>query len=193
MIRASLALAGALALAGCVSDRVTLLENEPGSAVGAIAVLSPDGDDTVLNTINSQARLSGRNPRVRTLDQLDPAYTALMDTLPPPRATIPITFPIGEAQILEGQRAIIDNILALLADRPGAQIEVAGFTDSTDDAASNDALSKQRAEAVASELRKFGVPIDPEDAVGRGEDDAVAALGDNVSDESYRRVDVIIR
>ena len=193
MIRISLAFAAALALVGCATDRVTLLENEPGSSLGAIAVLSPDGDDTVLNQPNQQARLSNRSPRVRTLDQLDPSYAPLMETLPPAPVSIQIDFGTGESEIEGVEQQKIDEILAIYNGLPGAQIEVAGFTDSIGEATVNDRLSRERAESVANELRRLGVPIDPGDEVGRGEDEAVAALGDEVSNQDYRKVVVIIR
>jgi len=193
MIRLSLALAGAFALAGCVTDRVTLLENEPGSPLGAIAVLSTDGGETVLDQPNQRASLSSRSPRVRTLDQLDPSYTPLMETLPPAPVSIQIDFGTGESEIEGVEQQKIDEILAIYNNLPGAQIEVAGFTDSVGEATVNDRLSRERAESVANELRRFGVPIDTGDAVGRGEDDAVAALGDEKPSLAYRKVEVIIR
>lgn len=193
MTRLALALAGALVLAGCASDRVTLLDNEVGHPGGALAVIEDDGSATVLDRPNTQALLRDGGARTRTLDRLDPAYAALIDTLPPAATRFQLTFPVGESRVLAGQRAILEQIRNELSIRPGAQIEVAGFTDSTGDDVGNDQLSRERAEAVARELREYGFQIDADDAVGRGEDEARASLGDNVSDESYRRVDVIVR
>lgn len=192
-VRLALGATLALALGACATDRVTLLEGEPGHAVGAIAVLGSDGEETVLDSANQQASLGRGAPRLRTVDQLDPAYGALMDTLPLPPVSFAITFPTDESSIPANQRQVLDSIRAELARRPGAQIEVAGFTDSTGTEASNNELSAQRALAIVQELRESGFEVATEDAVGRGEYEAQAALGDNVSDESYRRVDVIIR
>jgi len=193
MIRNLVAAACAIALSGCVADRVTLLDKEPGDEVGAIAVISPDGAETVLDQPNTQALLRGATPRVRPVDQLSPAYATLLETLPPPATRLMIRFPVGGSNVVGGQRAILDQIRAEIERRPGAQVEVAGFTDSTGSAKGNDELSLRRAQTVAAELREFDIAIDPEDAVGRGEDEARAALGDNVADSSYRRVYVIIR
>lgn len=183
----------ALLLAACATDRVTLLESATGGKTGAVAVLQDEGEETVLDQANSQALLRGRTPRVRNLDGVSEEHAALMAMLPPTATTISLNFPTGDARILANQRTVIDQIQRELARRPGAQIEVAGFTDSVDDDAHNDALSKRRAEAVAEELREFGFEIDAEDVVGRGEDDAKRELGDNVESEAFRRVDVIIR
>jgi outer membrane protein OmpA-like peptidoglycan-associated protein len=182
-----------LALGACATDRVTLLPNEDGKAVGALAVLEPDGGETVIDRPNTQAGLRSGSTSIRPVDGLDSSFAALFGTLPPAAKAFAITFPTGESRIFEGQRKILDEIRAELARRPGAQIEVAGFTDSAGDASANDLLSIQRAQSVAGELREFGFPIAPEDAVGRGEDDARAELGDNVPSERYRRVFVIVR
>ena len=193
MIRNLIAAACAISLTGCVADRVTLLDKEPGGEVGAIAVISPDGSETVLDQPNTQALLRSGTPRIRAVEQANPSYTALLQTLPPPATRLMIKFPVGGANVVGGQRAILDQIRAEIERRPGVQVEVAGFTDSTGSAKGNDELSLRRAQTVAAELREFGIAIDPEDAVGRGEDEARAALGNDVADSSYRRVFVIIR
>jgi outer membrane protein OmpA-like peptidoglycan-associated protein len=193
VIRAATAVLATAALGACASDRVTLLDNEAGHPDGAVAVISANGGETLVDRPNTQATLGSGATRTRAVDPNKPKYTALLDTLPPAATRFRITFPVNDARILGGQRAVIEQIRTELARRPGAQIEVAGFTDSTGDDRSNDVLSRERAEAVARELREAGFEIDAGDAVGRGEDEAKARLGDNVSDESFRRVDVIVR
>ena len=81
----------------------------------------------------------------------------------------------------------------LLARGEGAQIEVVGFTDSVGSDGDNDILSARRAEEVAQQLRYYGFPVAAGDSVGRGEDDAKRALGDNVESAVYRKVEVVIR
>lgn len=192
MSRLALPLVAAVALSACATDQVTLLENEDGQG-GALAVLSSQGAETVIDSPNMRASLRDGGAKVRPAGGTDRAYADLFATLPPAAKMFAITFPTGESRIFVGQRKIIDQIQAELAARPGAQIEVAGFTDSVGDEASNDRLSAQRAESVVRELREYGFPVDPGDAIGRGEDEARAALGDNVPDETYRRVFVIVR
>ena len=188
-----LLLALAAMLGACASDRVRLLDSAVGGRTGAIAVLAPDGGETVLDKPNRQALLRSGAPRVRDLAGTDPAHAALIAALPPAARVITLRFPVNEARVLEDQRTVIETIRAELANRPGAQIEVAGLTDTTDSEERNLALSQSRARAVADELRALGFAIEPEDVVGRGEFDARAAIGDDVADENYRRVDVIIR
>ena len=197
MKRAALQLAGALAAAllanGCATDKLTLLENEEGHPTGAVAVIASDGRESLIDRPLTQAKLRDGPTKGRTLKKLKPGYTALLDSLPPSAKGFAITFPINETKIPSDQRSILEQIRNELSTRPGAQIEVAGFTDSLGPEELNDKVSKDRADSVAQELRDFGFVIDPEDALGRGEFEARDKLGDEKGDETYRRVVVIVR
>ena len=193
MRRAALALAGALLATGCATDRVTLLENEEGNATGALAVLASNGSESVIDQPLTQAKLRDGPTRGRAVKALKPAYSALLGSLPPAAKGFAITFPVGDSRIPADQRGILEQIRTELSIRPGAQIEVAGFTDSTGAEDLNNQISKDRAEAVAQELRDFGFAIGADDAVGRGEFEARDKLGDDKADETYRRVVVIVR
>ena len=192
-MRTALALAGALLAAGCATDRVTLLDNEDGNATGALAVLASDGRESVIDQPLTQAKLRDGPTRGRAIKAVKPAYATLLANLPPAARGFVITFPPNQSAIPVEQRSILEAIRTELSIRPGAQIEVAGFTDSTGDDALNDEVSRKRADAVAQELRESGFAVDPGDAVGRGEDEAKKQLGDNVASEAYRRVEVIVR
>ena len=192
-MRTALALAGALLVAGCATDRVTLLDNEDGNATGALAVLASDGRESVIDQPLTQAKLRDGPTRGRAIKAVKPAYATLLANLPPAARGFVITFPPNQSAIPVEQRSILEAIRTELSIRPGAQIEVAGFTDSTGDDALNDEVSRKRADAVAQELRESGFAVDPGDAVGRGEDEAKKQLGDGVASEAYRRVEVIVR
>ena len=187
------ALGAMLVLAGCATDKLTLLENEPGNATGAVAVIDSKGGETLVDRVNAQAALRNGPSKVRQLKELRPEYTSLIGSLPPQARAFVITFPVGSSEIPAEQRTILENIRNELSTRPGAQIEVAGFTDSTGSDAINDKFSLERAVAVAEQLRAFGFVVDAEDAVGRGEDEARAKLGDEVASDGYRRVEIIVR
>ena len=189
----SAALAGALLASGCATDRVTLLDNEDGAADFAIADITKPDRERVIDQPLTQAKLRDGLTKGRAVKALKPAYAILLADLPPAAKAFVITFPPDQTAIPVEQRSILDAIRTELANRPGAQIEVAGFTDSTGSDTKNDEISRDRAEAVAKELRGFGFVIDAGDAVGRGEDEAKKQLGDNVSSEAFRRVEIIVR
>lgn len=180
-------------LAGCVTSRVTLLDKEDGGDTGAVAIVAPDGTETVIDQANSEAALRFGPTRVRVVRAIREGDKALFAFLPPPPMAFRIPYQTNQATIRLEQQAVLDQIRAQLKDRPGAQIEVAAFTDSIGSEEDNNRLSLERARNVAAELRRSGFPIADADAIGRGEYDAVRLVGDNRDLAEYRRVDVVIR
>ena len=197
MIRATLklygVLAGALFASGCATDKVILLENEDDHPTGAVAVIASNGSESVIDRPLTQAKLRDGPTKGRALKKLKPKYGALLAGLPPSAKGFIITFPTGESTIPEDQRGVLQLIRNELANRPGAQIEVAGFTDSNGTEELNNTISKDRADIVAQELRNSGFAVGENDTVGRGEYEAREKLGDEVVDATYRRAIVIVR
>lgn len=194
-VRYSLAFGTALSLAACVSgERVTLLPHSDGGPVGSVAVLQEGGEETVLDAANQQARLSTRTPRVRQLDEVDPAYNELIGSLPRAASGLPLTgFPTGEMSLSAEQIDQIRTLLADLNDRPGYQIIIRGYTDSEGSKQLNQQVSDERARGVAAIVREAGFEIADEDIIGMNEYAAESANGDEVADANFRRVEVIIR
>ena len=193
MRRYLLGLAAGLLSAGCATDRLTLLNNEAGHETGSVAILSPDGSETVVDRANSQAALRAGPTHIKSVAKIEPAYGALLASLPPPARTFTIPYQTNQSAVHEQQRDVLELIRAELANRPGAQVEVAAFTDSVGSDSDNYLLSLDRARNVANELRGYGFPIEEGDAIGRGEYEAQKAVGDNKDAPEFRRVDVIIR
>jgi outer membrane protein OmpA-like peptidoglycan-associated protein len=192
-VRAAFAAASLGLLAACATDRVTLLDNEEGEAQFAIADITRPGKERVLDTQMSELRL-GSNSRARAVRAVRPEDAELMRRLPPGSAHFTLYFPTDDSRIPAAQMPILSSIRdQLIARGEGAQIEVVGFTDSVGSDEDNDILSRRRAEEVAQQLRYYGFPVAAQDAVGRGEDDAERALGDNVQSAAYRKVDVVVR
>jgi len=73
------------------------------------------------------------------------------------------------------------------------QIEVNGYTDTSGSAAYNQRLSVRRAQAVAAELVRDGVPRNAISIQGFGETHLLVPTGPNVREPQNRRVEIIIR
>jgi outer membrane protein OmpA-like peptidoglycan-associated protein len=189
---ALLPLGAALALAGCAKDRVTLLDNEDPGEQFAIADITDPGNERALDAQLTELDL-GSKSRPRTLSKVRKSDVSLIGSLPPKAREFQIVFPVGSSRIPLDQRGRLEEIRNELAIRPGAQIEVAGFTDSLGDEALNNGISLDRARGVADELRQFGFAVAADDVIGRGEYDARAALGDEKADDKFRRAVVIVR
>jgi len=73
------------------------------------------------------------------------------------------------------------------------RIEVNGYTDTSGTPQYNQGLSVRRAQAVASELVRDGVPRNATTAQGFGETHLLVATGPGVREPQNRRVEIVIR
>ena len=105
--------------------------------------------------------------------------------------TYGITFDVGKAIIKPESMGEINRIVKLMTDDPSLKFEVQGHTDNTGNAASNQTLSEQRAQAIVQKLIEMGISADRLTAVGKGQTNPLA---DNSTDEGRaknRRVEFI--
>jgi phosphate transport system substrate-binding protein len=105
------------------------------------------------------------------------------------RLSINFRFKHGSAQLDGKARQDIDGIVKFVsATAAGRRMMLFGFADKSGKEAINRALSKQRADAVATELREHGVVLDAVDGFGS----ALPLSGDDGSEarERNRRVEV---
>ncbi len=83
---------------------------------------------------------------------------------------LPINWNLGSATLTSGAKKLIDDrLLPVLANTPGAKMEIASHTDSRGSASSNQALSERRAQSVANYLISKGVNASRLVANGYGE------------------------
>jgi OmpA-OmpF porin, OOP family len=96
-----------------------------------------------------------------------------------------INFPTGGSEIPDSMMPLLQKAADILKHVPhGAQIEIAGYTDNTGDAAANVALSQQRADAVRNALIKAGV--DPDMLVAKGYGSANPVAGNDLLEGQLR-------
>jgi outer membrane protein OmpA-like peptidoglycan-associated protein len=69
-----------------------------------------------------------------------------------------VQFRTGQTAVRDSDRARIAKLGALVADLKDVRVRVSGFADSRGNEALNQSLSQERAEMVARELEKAGVP-----------------------------------
>jgi outer membrane protein OmpA-like peptidoglycan-associated protein len=103
-----------------------------------------------------------------------------------------VLFASGQAQLVEGGRSSLEEVVDLLQTEPDKKIRVEGHTDSMGDADANLLLSEQRAQAVREALISLGVASERVSALGMGEDFPIASNEDEDSRARNRRVDVIL-
>lgn len=95
-----------------------------------------------------------------------------------------ILFDVNRATLRPGSGAVLDTIASIMDADPGLRLEVQGHTDATGTAERNRVLSRERAGAVVSALRLYGVDAGRLVARGFGPDQPI---GDNSTDEGRQR------
>jgi outer membrane protein OmpA-like peptidoglycan-associated protein len=104
-----------------------------------------------------------------------------------------VLFASGKSQLLPGAQTGLGQIAEALKAQNDTKLLVEGHTDSTGNDATNQALSKARAEAVQSYLVSRGIPAQRVTAVGLGSSRPVA---DNKTPEgraNNRRVEIVVQ
>ncbi len=101
-------------------------------------------------------------------------------------------FDWDKATLTDRARQIISEAAHNSTSVQYTRIEVNGYTDTSGSAAYNQRLSVRRAQAVAAELVKDGVPRQAIAIQGFGETHLLVPTGPNVREPQNRRVEIII-
>ena len=176
----AVALSGAaqeVAMFGAGPDRVC---NTLGDKTGK-PVLQKGGAGSVLTAQTYDCPEAGFQP----IAQIEPTAPAAVEPLP---ASGVIYFELDRANLnsegASGLAAVIDDIKG----RRLGGITVAGYTDTSGSAEYNMQLSQRRANTVATEMIKAGVPAQLISAEGHGQTDLAVPTEDGVVHAANRRV-----
>jgi outer membrane protein OmpA-like peptidoglycan-associated protein len=188
----------ASALSACAGPSLLLLDNEDGSSEGALAVIdegcgNPDGS-TIAGSF-TRTKLSGCAPRPKGVgaDGLKPDERALIDDLPPPPARFIMYFVPDTTDLAPGSEGMIEALDRHFKARPGAEIEIIGYTDTVGKADYNLVLSQKRAEEIKGRLVQMGFPTGVITTTGRGETELRFPTPDETENGGNRRVEIIVR
>ncbi|HEY3451388.1 MAG TPA: OmpA family protein [Myxococcales bacterium] len=100
-----------------------------------------------------------------------------------------IRFELDRAEILPSSFPVLDQAVAVLQKYKGMRIQIEGHTDNTGEAAHNQRLSTDRAEAVQKYLLDRDIAADRLKAVGFGQDRPIASNETEKGRASNRRVE----
>lgn len=112
---------------------------------------------------------------------------------PAPARTYLVFFDFARADLTDRARQIIAEAAANAPRVQTTRIEVTGHTDTVGSAAYNQGLSVRRAEAVAAELERRGIPRSQMVITGRGFSQPLVPTGPNVREPQNRRVEIVLR
>ncbi|SNS38227.1 OmpA family protein [Sphingomonas laterariae] len=199
MIRASLArlpiaLPFLTLATACATPSVLLLDGENGAKTGAVAVIDEsDGSDrAVVSEPNTKASIGDGTVRQRPAEPSD-RDRALVADLPTAPTSYTLYFLEDSTDLAPGSEAVLSALLAEVAARPGADVQIIGHTDRLGSGDDNDRLSMARAQEIRAALITRGLDPDATRASGRGERDPLVATEDGISEPRNRRVEVVVR
>lgn len=130
------------------------------------------------------------------------AFNAAPPPPPPPPVVVPapavarsylVFFDWDKATLTDRARQIVAEAARNSTTVQYTRIQVNGYTDTSGSAEYNQRLSVRRAQAVAAELVKDGVPRQAISIEGFGETHLLVPTGPNVREPQNRRVEIIIQ
>ena len=128
-----------------------------GMVVGAVA-----GGLMGERSAKKQEQLAARKAEAALLasqvDSLEGSLTKIEGNAGQVGATV--QFRTGETGLRDNDRALVAKLGSLVAGLPDMRVRVSGFADARGGDALNQTLSQERADGVAAELEKAGVPRD---------------------------------
>ena len=118
------------------------------------------------------------------------------EAIAPPEVESPgrylVTFALDQATLTEPNRQVIAQAAEYYRQGGTPQVTVTGYTDTSGSADHNLELSERRAEVVADELVREGVPATDIVTIGRGEEDLRVPTADGVREARNRRAEIIV-
>ncbi|MCC7283929.1 MAG: OmpA family protein [Acetobacteraceae bacterium] len=124
---------------------------------------------------------------------LAPPPPAPVAAAPAPARTYLVFFDFAQAALTDRARGVVAEAAAAVQQTGSARIEVSGHTDTVGSAQYNQALSMRRAEAVAGELERRGIPRSEVVLQAFGFTRPLVPTGPNVREPQNRRVEIVLR
>jgi hypothetical protein len=103
-----------------------------------------------------------------------------------------VFFALDQATLTEADRQMISQAVDEYRRTGAARIIATGHTDTSGSASYNLELSLRRAEVVANELVRQGVPATDITTTGQGEEDLLVPTADGVREPRNRRVQIVV-
>jgi outer membrane protein OmpA-like peptidoglycan-associated protein len=205
----SVTVAAALALTGCAGTKVALYDGEESCfdtatqktvqcPTGSVAVLNDEtgGDIALIDQAYSRGNARATRASIKSVkpEVLRARYGKLFDTLPKPPRLFVFYFDTGSASLPPEAKPLVDEMLAEIKNRPGADVVIVGHTDRQGDGPFNDNVSIGRANALLEQLKSEGLDASIATTAGRGERDPIDRPDvDGLESAQNRRAEVFVR
>jgi outer membrane protein OmpA-like peptidoglycan-associated protein len=140
----------------------------------------------------AETRQTAQIVRARILEQ----FNRVLPTTDTPRGLVvnmgDVLFDTGKSDLRPEAREDLAKLAGIVLNYPSLRLTIEGHTDSTGSAESNQALSKERAEAVRDYLVSHGLSAGSLSAAGLGENNPVADNSTSEGRQQNRRVEIIV-
>jgi outer membrane protein OmpA-like peptidoglycan-associated protein len=192
--RAAVVLAAAL-LSACATPQGTVVLLPEAGGKDTAVVVGQGGKEVVLDQPYAGAKLASTGPQKYSSNaaEVQAQFGAAMAALPSRPAQFTLYFVEGRDEFTDASRKSIDSVFTEIASRPVPDVLVVGHTDKVGSDATNDVLSRQRAEVVRKALIARGIAPENVVAIGRGKREPVVPTADGVAEARNRRVEILVR
>jgi outer membrane protein OmpA-like peptidoglycan-associated protein len=197
-IAAPLALATMLTACCGTKDLVVVLPGSDGH-VGGVVVES-EGSKLVLDKAYAGARpgSGASTPSEVSSYEVERIFSRALSARPIPPKSYTLYFVSGSSdELVPESRTELDTMLTEISERKAVEVVITGHTDTIGPSGDNDRLSRDRAGAVASQLRgslaEKGVKSESVTTAGRGERDLLVQTPDQTAEPRNRRVEITVR
>jgi outer membrane protein OmpA-like peptidoglycan-associated protein len=175
----------------------------------AVVILLPDPDKTVgradvankagavdLDAANEGARVrKNQRPSLFTISdaEMQQMFGDALAALPPAPQRFVLNFRFESDELTDDARALVPDILALMRQRPVADVVVTGHTDTMGTVRANFELGLKRAMMVRNLLISAGLDAAQIQVTSLGETDLLVRTSDETPEPRNRRVDIVVR
>jgi len=176
-------------------DVIVLLPDDQGKT-GAIVVSSAGVErrlDRPGQAVSVEAGSPPGPPCVMPEQEVRAIVGPALTALPKPPARFILHFQHDSAELTRESRELLEDLFRTIRDRAPVDISVVGHTDTLGKKKYNDALSLNRARAVAAILVGKGVESSILDITSHGKENPLVPTGDQVSEPRNRRVEDTVR
>jgi outer membrane protein OmpA-like peptidoglycan-associated protein len=179
------------------TDLIVLLPGEGPNRTGRVTVASRSGQSVELDSERESTQVAANKPPSppATLDEaeVDRIFGETIKTLPPEPHHFQLYFRFESDELTEESRALVPEILKLVADRPFPDVTIVGHTDTTGTSKSNHDLGLKRATTIRNWLVARGLEARLVEVASHGEADLLVATADNTAEPRNRRVEISVR
>jgi outer membrane protein OmpA-like peptidoglycan-associated protein len=175
-------------------ETVIVLPEENGKIGGV--VIRRGNQEQVLDTPYATSHIGANG--VLEKKQLSPErvqeeFGKTISALPPKPTSFILYFVSASDELTDESKAKVAQVLAEIRKRPLADVVLVGHTDTVGSMATNDVLSRQRAERVREILVQAGIKVERIDVTGLGKRDLLVPTPDNVEELRNRGVEINVR